>query len=193
MTDLPPEYERLLHHIEGAKLTARAGDRPDSTLNLIVSGQKRSGKTTNIVAFAEELIQRRLISSDPVYFDCMEGGFGAQLCVRLNEEFGKAKGSILIIDNADKLQDEPLVLQTLLDLHDDAGCMMALVGEREAMDKICDLYPAVANRFPTVINPEIAAERAAALSTREAMDALAALPETTRVLKPLQLKPAGKP
>ena len=192
MTDLPPEYERLLRHIEGAKLTAREGDKPDRTLNLIVSGEKRSGKTTNIVAFAEELIQRKLIERDPVYFDCMEGGFGAQLCVRLNEEFGKAKGSILILDNADRLADEPLVLQTILDLYEDTGCMMALVGEREGIDKICDLYPAVANRFPTVINPEIAAERAAALSTREAMDKLAALPEATRVLKPLQLKPAGK-
>ncbi|MEZ0260685.1 MAG: ATP-binding protein [Alphaproteobacteria bacterium] len=192
MTDLPPEYERLLHHIEGAKLTAKAGSPPDRTLNLIVSGQKQSGKTTNIVAFAEELIQRKLINGDPVYFDCLEAGFGAQLCVRLNEEFGRAKGSILIIDNADKLQDEPLALQTMLDLYEDTGCMLALVGEREGMDKICDLYPAVANHFPTVINPEIAAERAAALSTREAMDELAALPESVNVRKPLQLKVPGE-
>jgi hypothetical protein len=126
-----------------------------------------------------------------VYFDCNDGGFGAQLCVRLNEEFGKAKGSILIIDNADKLRDEPLALQTILDLYEDTGCMMALVGEREGLDKICDLYPAVANRFPTVINPEIAAEREAALSTREAMDRLAQLPEPVRAMKPLQIKPPG--
>lgn len=192
MTDLPPPYERLLRHIEGAKLTARAGDKPDRTLNLIVSGEKQSGKTTHIVAFAEELLQRKLISSDPVYFDCNEGGFGAQLCVRLAEEFSGAKGSILIIDNADKLSDEPIVLQTMLDLYEETGCMLALVGEREGIDRICDLYPAVANRFPTVINPEKAAERAAALSTREAMDKLAALPETVSVRKPLQLKSPGE-
>lgn len=192
MSDLPPEYERLLRHIEGAKLTAKAGAAPDRTLNLIVSGEKRSGKTTNIRAFGDELKARGLIENKPVYFDCDTAGFGGQLCVRMAEEFENAKGGMLIIDNADKLRDEPLALQTILDLYEETGCVLALVGERAALDKICDLYPAVANRFPTVINPEIAAEREAALATREAMDSLAQLPETTSVMKPLRLKLPGE-
>lgn len=149
---LPEEFQSLIDLAERARSITGVPAKPVPCLNLIACGGPGTGKWAATEAYGKELQQRGFIKNEPYKFDCGVAVSLGQMKRVLQTMLGQAAGGgMLIIDNAHKLANLTAAAGPILA---GADCVIALVGERAGIEKLCRSSSALALKFPTIIDAD---------------------------------------
>jgi hypothetical protein len=178
--DLPEEYQSLMELAE----LARAQDKPLPSLNVMTAGGAGSGKLALTEAYAQALLEKKLIRKRASVVDCDNLSSVGVMFARLTEEFSRAKDGMIIFEHASRLGDDATVLNTLLDLSRESGCVVALVDEKKGLQRLCGMTSSIMAQFPTMMD----VENPAPPKPRPTNEELSTLPADIRAMKKLQIK-----
>lgn len=186
MTLLPQEFQSLIDLAETARNITGVPAKAVPCLNLIACGGPGTGKWTATEAYGKALHERNFIKNEPYKFDCGAAVSPGQMKRVLQTMLGQAAGGgMLIIDNAHKLADQFAETGPILA---GADCVIALVGERAGIEKLCRSSSALALKFPTIIDADNRdAERKQDELRQNILDATVLQADVT-VGRPLQIR-----
>lgn len=188
MTVLPQEFQSLIDFAETARNITGVPAKPVPCLNVLACGGPSKGKLSVTRNYADELLARKFISTQHVLIDCAIAFSPGQLKRTLQTTIQQAaNGGMVVFDNAHCLHDLPDAAD-ILRAGKTNGAVIALVGDRDKLEKLLRTHNELALQFPTIVDLDNRDAQRKQDELRQNVIDATTLTQDMKVGRPLQIR-----